>query len=152
MAHLYLGHWPLEGSAPLCPAIILSRPMDEGAGRRAGWQPGRRARHPAWQALIVLHLHEHLHFCMHDFRWRGPQALKLLIKGSDRGVGGRAEEIRAVPLQAHRGEQGGEIRARKDSPRASGPGCVHRVARVVEQHPEAIDHLPEGAGREAYFS
>jgi hypothetical protein len=48
-----LEHWPLEGSAPLCPAIILSRPMDEGASRRAGWQPGRRARRPAWQAPII---------------------------------------------------------------------------------------------------
>jgi hypothetical protein len=36
MAHLYLEPWPLEGSAPLCPGIILSRAMDEGASRRAG--------------------------------------------------------------------------------------------------------------------
>jgi len=27
--------------------------MDEGASRRAGWLPGRRARRPAWQALIA---------------------------------------------------------------------------------------------------
>lgn len=53
MAQLYLEPCPLEGSAPLCPVIILSRAMDEGASRRAGWQPGRRARRPAWQALIA---------------------------------------------------------------------------------------------------
>jgi len=27
--------------------------MDEGASRRTGWLPGRRARRPAWQALIA---------------------------------------------------------------------------------------------------
>ena len=53
MAHQYLEPWPLEGITPLCPAIILSRAMDDGASRRAGWLPGRRARHPTWQALIA---------------------------------------------------------------------------------------------------
>jgi hypothetical protein len=84
-------------------------------------------------------------------RRRGPNALKFLLEASDRGVGGRAEEIWAVPLQAHRGEKGREIGASKDSPRASGPRCVHRVAPVVEQHPEAHDRLSEGARGEAHL-
>ena len=51
-----------------------------------------------------------------------------------------------MPLQAHRGEKGGEIGARKYPPRAGRPGSVHRVAPVVEQHPEASDRFPERAG------
>ena len=48
-------------------------------------------------------------------------------------------------LQAHCGKQGGKIRARKDPPRAGGPGRVNRLAPLVKQHPEARDGLPERA-------
>jgi hypothetical protein len=88
---------------------------------------------------------------MHYLGGRGPNALEFILEASDRGVRGRGQEIRAAPLQAHRGEQGGEIRARKDPPRAGCPGRVHRVAPVVEEHPEAGDRLPEGAGGEAHL-
>src|SRR5215204_5142561 len=38
--------------------------------------------------LFFLRLHEHLHFCMHDLRGRGPQALELLLEAHERRVGG----------------------------------------------------------------
>jgi len=56
-----------------------------------------------------------------------------------------------VLLQAHSGKQGGEIRARKDPERAGDPRRVHRVALVMEEHPEANDRLPEGARGEAHL-
>ena len=54
-------------------------------------------------------------------------------------------------LQAHGGDQGGEVGARQDPPRAGCPGRVNRAAPMVEQHPETRDRLPEGAGSEAHL-
>jgi hypothetical protein len=56
-----------------------------------------------------------------------------------------------VLLQAHSGEKGGEVGARKDPKCALRPGRVHGITPVVEQHPEANDCLPEGAGGQAHL-
>jgi hypothetical protein len=80
-----------------------------------------------------------------------PEALEFLLEAHNRGVGGRAQEIRAMLLQAHGGEKGGEICARKDPKCALRPGRLHRVASVIEEHPEANDRLPEGAGGQAHL-
>jgi len=53
MAHLCLEFWLLEGIAPLRPALIRSRAIDDGTSQGAGWLPRRRARRPARQALIA---------------------------------------------------------------------------------------------------
>jgi hypothetical protein len=88
---------------------------------------------------------------MHDLSGRGPQALEFLLEVPNRGVRGRAQEIRAVLLQAHSGQKGRELGARKDPKCALRSGRVHGITPVVEQHPEANDCLPQRAGGQAYL-
>jgi hypothetical protein len=94
-----------------------------------------------------------------DLGRRGPQALEFLCEGggNSRAIRRRGEEVRAGSLEALRSEQGREVGTRQQTPRAGSPGRVHRVvvapAAVVEQqqHCEARNRLPDGAGGEAHL-
>jgi len=68
------------------------------------------------------------------------------------GVGRGAKEVRAVLLQAHSGEQRGEVGARQGPPRAGGPGRVHGVASVVEQDPKLLTVFHRGLGARRTFA
>jgi hypothetical protein len=99
---------------------------------------------------LLLHPRELLELLEHGVGGRGPKTFELLTKRGDGGVGRGAHEVRAVILQAHCGEQRGEVGPRKCPPRAGGPGRRRGVTPVVEQHPEAVHGLPQGARGKAH--
>src|SRR5215204_5802527 len=77
---------------------------------------------------------------------RSSSSSKLATEASGGGLR-KSGQCFSRHIAASRGERSVPGRTR----RARCPRRVHRVASVVEEHPEAYDRLPEGAGGEAHL-